>query len=81
MQSWPDWFIEALKKRFHELSLAAKQDNGSFLNLEQLKENVGSSIHSILNEYEDTLVHEYSKQLEWVYFEGVKDGIRLIRLT
>lgn len=71
--------MEALRKRFDELMLAAKQDKGYFPYLRQLKENTDESIHNILNDYEDTLVQEYSKQMERIYFEGIKDGIRLIR--
>lgn len=79
MQDWPDWFSEALRKRFDELILAAKLDKGSSLHFRKLKGNTDGSIHNILNEYEDTLIQEYSEQLEWIYFKGVKDGIRLIR--
>lgn len=85
MQNWPDWFFEALKLRFDNSALIA-QKQYSLLPLNQklitlhdtIKNQADDSILALLNEWEDTLTRKHSIEKEWLYMQGVQDGIRII---
>jgi hypothetical protein len=46
--------------------------------LVELKKQMDIPIHDILLEWEAAITLEHSFEAEWLYFEGVKDGLRLM---
>lgn len=80
MEDWPAWFLEALKRRFDELSLIAEQQNQTSPLMEQhMKKHMDETIRNLIIEWEDALTCKYSFEKEWLYMEGVKDGISITR--
>jgi hypothetical protein len=85
MEEWPKWFQESLQQRFYDLTLIAEKQVQAILLLEkvstlhmELKNQTDSSVHNILLEWEAAMTLEHSFEKEWLYFEGVRDGMRLI---
>ncbi|NRF93307.1 hypothetical protein HQN89_20265 [Paenibacillus frigoriresistens] len=85
MSDWPDWFKQALIQRFNELSFAAEQQDQispiigrtSEL-LIQLMSQLDGSVHGTVLEWEEAISYQHSLEKEWLYFVGVKDGMRLV---
>ena len=85
MGEWPNWFQESLRQRFYELTLIAEKqaqvipllEKISLLHVE-LKNQTDIPVHDILLEWEAVMALEHSFEAEWLYFEGVRDGMRLI---
>ncbi|MDB5056394.1 MAG: hypothetical protein JWM44_4444 [Bacilli bacterium] len=46
--------------------------------LVELKNQTDIPVHDILLEWEAAMTLEHSFEKEWLYFEGVKDGMRLV---
>lgn len=88
MSDCPKWFTQALVQRFNELSLVAEQQDrflpvvgrASHL-LMELMNQADVSIHGVILEWEETVCYQHSLEKEWLYFEGVKDGMRLMNST
>jgi hypothetical protein len=86
MEDWPEWFVEGLHKRFDELSLTVEQQEHiapligkSSKLLKDLKNQVESTPHGILLEWEDALHYQHSAEKELLYLRGVKDGMGMIK--
>jgi hypothetical protein len=85
MADWPDWFQENLQQRFYDLTKVAERQVQAILLLEkvskllvELKNQTDIPVHDILLEWEAAMTIEHSFEKEWLYFEGVKDGMRLV---
>jgi membrane-anchored protein YejM (alkaline phosphatase superfamily) len=85
MSNWPDWFLEALRQRFYQLELASEQqasclpeDESLLVQIEQFKTNQNEEIQHMLSEWQEWMDDQQSQHKQFIYMEGVKDGIRLI---
>jgi hypothetical protein len=84
MENWPDWFQESLQQRFYGLTLVAEKQVQVIPLLEkvsklfvELKNQTDIPVHDILLEWEAAMTLEHAFEKEWLYLEGVKDGMRL----
>jgi hypothetical protein len=82
---WSDWFQESLQNRFYNLTRVAEKQVEAILLLEkvstllvELKNQTDITVHDILLEWEAAITLEHAFEKEWLYFEGVKDGMRLV---
>jgi hypothetical protein len=85
MADWSEWFQESLQQRFYNLTKVAEQQVQAILLLEkvsklivELKSQTEIPVHDILLEWEAAITLEHSFEKEWLYFEGVKDGMKLV---
>jgi hypothetical protein len=85
MTDWSEWFQESLQMRFYYLTKVAEQQVQAILLLEkvsklfeELKNQTEIPVHDILLEWEAAITLEHSFEKEWLYFEGVKDGMRIV---
>ncbi|WP_410513456.1 hypothetical protein PaeBR_03070 [Paenibacillus sp. BR2-3] len=85
MEEWPDWFKQALINRFNELSVAAEKQEqvipvaGKVSELLiQMRSKTDGSVHRILLEFEEAISYQHLLEKEWLYFEGLKYGLRLM---
>jgi hypothetical protein len=85
MAEWSEWFQESLQLRFYDLTLIAEKQVQAIVLLEKvskllvgLKNQTDIPVHDILLEWEAAMTLEHSFVKEWLYFEGVKDGMRMV---
>lgn len=85
MQNWPDWFKQALNQRFDEMAnSSAKQHDIYKVRIkldgitDELKKQLAPAMFLKILEWEEIVNHQHSMEKEWLYSEGVKDGMRLI---
>jgi hypothetical protein len=69
MEDWPEWFVEALHKRFDELSLTVEQQEQivplfqrTSKLLTDLKSQVNESANDILLEWEAAVQYQHSAE-------------------
>jgi hypothetical protein len=81
----PDWLKESLNRRFIDLSYTAeRQDKVVPIKsrakdiFEYLRNNQDELGSRIFLEWEDLKNHHNTIEKEWLYFEGVMDGIKLM---
>ena len=86
MEDWPEWFTEALKRRFDELSFIVEKQNPTSpfckqisLLSDQIKNGSNESTNNLVTEWEDAFTHKNSFEKEWLYKQGVKDGLSITR--
>ncbi|SCW83298.1 hypothetical protein SAMN04487970_10613 [Paenibacillus tianmuensis] len=85
MEQWPNWFLDALKLRFDASALTAQKQYALFpvhqklaaLN-DAIRQQADDGLLVLLSEWEDTLNHKHNIEKEWLYMQGVQDGIRII---
>lgn len=84
-QQWPDWLRPALDQRFNKLAaLAGKQHQIHHLRKKldqitlQLKNELAIEQYQLILEWEDTVNYQHAVEKEWLYAEGIKDGVRLM---
>jgi hypothetical protein len=85
MKDWSEWFQESLQMRFYDLSKVAEKQVQAILLLEristlhmELKKQTDIPLHDVLLKWEAAITLEHSFEKEWLYFEGVKDGMRMV---
>jgi hypothetical protein len=85
MEDFPDWFQESLQNRFYSLTKVAEKQVQAILLLEKvsnllvdLKNQTDINVHGILLEWKAAITLEHSFEKEWLYFEGIKDGMRMV---
>lgn len=81
----PDLLKESLNRRFIELSYAAeRQDKVVLAKLkatsifDYLRNNQDEQGRGIFLEWEDLKNHHNTLEKEWLYFEGIRDGMKLL---
>lgn len=87
MHHCPDWFQAGLDRRFNKLAHKAEQQeriiplketaSRLFENLRDLL-NHSTCNQNLLMDWEEAYNHIHFAEKEWLYLEGVKDGIRLM---
>ncbi|MGF7050084.1 hypothetical protein J2T13_004607 [Paenibacillus sp. DS2015] len=80
-----DWFKQALDQRFDEIAGASeKQHDIHTVRIklsditDDLKKQLEPEVFLKILEWEETINHKQTKEKEWMYSEGMKDGMRLI---
>lgn len=86
LEPYPDWMKIAFEERFIELArLAGKQEEIKSLHQQQSKLEDQMKNELTMTEFQNILEcgeisnHRNTSEKEWLYFEGLKDGMKLLK--
>jgi hypothetical protein len=84
-RDYPIWFRQALSRRFdeqantsvkqHDIDSARKKFDKI---MEELRERMEAAVFLKILELEEMINHQHTDEKEWLYVEGVKDGMRIM---
>lgn len=86
MPGLPEWLKESIKQRFSELTYTAQMQDKvlpvktkASLLLEQFCKHQDEHEREAFRVWTELKNQQYTLEKEWLYHEGLKDGLRLFR--